>query len=97
MNVKALHYSTATSIFLISNFRHILNVVLFLLDDSPASVTSILIIVPQADYYGYLFWSSEPGLFSTSRALSSDSLHHVSTPVNYRHIVLSFEMYKDNL
>jgi len=36
-----------------------------------------VIILPEADYFGNLYWSSEPVLLSTSRELSSDSLHHV--------------------
>jgi hypothetical protein len=82
---------------LISNFRRVLNLVFILLGDSPASVSSIVIILPEADYFGNLYWSSEPVLLSTSRALSSDSLHHVSTSENYLHGQLIFEIYNDNL
>ena len=59
-----------------------LNVVFVLLGYSPVSVSSIVIILPEANYFGNLYWSSEPVLLSTSRALSSDSVHHVSTSDN---------------
>jgi len=82
---------------LISNFRCVLSVVFSLFGDSPASVSNIVIILPEADYFGNLYRSSEPVLLFTSRALSSDSLHHVSTSDNYLHGVLIFEIYNDNL
>jgi hypothetical protein len=74
---------STTGIFFISNYGRVLIVVFILFGDSPVSVLSIVIILPEDDYFGYLYWSSEPVLLSTSRALSSDSVHHVSTSDNY--------------
>ena len=55
MKVKALPLLPTTCIFLISNFHRVPNVIFFLLGDSPASVSSILIILREADYFGNLY------------------------------------------